>query len=176
MNRRDAGFTLVEAIASLAVLAILVTVGLPSFARLRERQQSATVISALVTHMQLARMAAVTYRDAAIMCPSGDMAACDAAGDWSLGWIVFVDRDGDRRPDPGDRILRGHGPVPRGIVLKGTRGRQQLRYQPDGRSAGSNLTIHVCNRNGEKAGAVVVNNGGRPRIERPAPGTPCPAA
>ena len=60
------------------------------------------------------------------------------------------------------------------LHIQSSSGRNHLRYLPDGRSAGSNLTIRICNQKGLLLGAVVVNNAGRPRTERARGDTPCP--
>ncbi|TDK26253.1 prepilin-type N-terminal cleavage/methylation domain-containing protein [Luteimonas aestuarii] len=175
MNRKDAGFTLIEAVVVMAVMVILLTIAVPSMASLLERQRAANAMTSLTTQMAQARMAAITYRKPTILCPSSDGQHCHPGGDWSLGWMLFLDRDNNRRPDPGDDLLRVDlQPRSQHLRLPGTRGRPYLRYLPDGRSAGTNLTINVCNRQGEKLGAVIVNNAGRPRTERPKVPTPCP--
>lgn len=175
MNRKDAGFTLIEAVVALAVATILVATAIPSFGGLAERQRASNAMSSLTTQMAQARMAAITYRRPAILCPSADGLACHPGGDWSMGWMLFLDRNDDRRPDAADDILRMDlTPRSRHLRLPGTRGRPHMRYLPDGRSAGTNLTIHVCNRHGQRLGAVIVNNAGRARTERPKQPTQCP--
>jgi type IV fimbrial biogenesis protein FimT len=175
MHRKDAGFTLVEAAVTLAIAGILAAIAVPLLARLMERQRVAAATTSLTTHMAQARMAAITYRSPAILCPSANGATCDGAGDWSNGWLLFLDRDNNRRPDAPDELLRMDlQPRTRHLRLPGTRGRPYLRYLPDGRSAGTNLTIHICTLKGEKLGAVIVNNAGRARTERTSPSTPCP--
>ncbi len=60
--------------------------------------------------MLLARSEAVRRGVTVTVCPSSDGAACSADGsvDWSAGWIVFTDLDGDSVFDSGtdDRIQR----------------------------------------------------------------------
>ena len=74
-----------------------------------------------------------------------------------------------------DEILRVDlEPTSRHLRVVSTVGRQQLRYLPDGRSAGTNLTISICNKGGELLGKVIVNNMGRPRSERPKRPAACP--
>jgi type IV fimbrial biogenesis protein FimT len=175
MNRKDAGFTLIEAVVVLAVATILVATAIPAFGGLVERQRASNAMTSLTTQMAQARMAAITYRRPAILCPSLDGLACHPGGDWSMGWMLFLDRNNDRRPDDADALLRVDlAPRSRHLRLPGTRGRPYLRYLPDGRSAGTNLTIHVCNRQGLRLGTVIVNNAGRARTERPGQPMPCP--
>ena len=40
-----------------------------------------------------------------------------AAPDWRRGWVVFVDRDGDRRPGDGEEVIMRHGPLAEGIAV-----------------------------------------------------------
>ncbi|MDI1252040.1 GspH/FimT family pseudopilin [Thermomonas sp.] len=174
--RHNAGFTLIETMISVSVLGILAGVAAPSFLELIEHQHASAAMSSLTTHMAQARMAAITYRRPAVLCPSTTGTSCDAGSDWSGGWMLFLDQDGNHQFDVTDEILRADlTPTSRHLRLPGTAGRPQLRYLPDGRSAGSNLTISVCNTKGDLLGKVIVNNGGRPRTETPKAATPCPA-
>ena len=89
--------------------------------------------------------------------------------------MLFLDDDGNRKPDANEEILRVDlDPTSRHLRVVSTIGRQQLRYLPDGRSAGTNLTISICNNQQQLLGKVIVNNMGRPRSQRPKAATPCP--
>ena len=176
MRDRDAGFTLIELIITMAVLAICAGVALPSLRSFMEQQRTLAAISSLTSHMALARMAAVTRNQRTVLCPSRNGNSCEAGTDWSTGWMLFLDEDGNRLPDSGDEVLRMDlEPTSRHLRVVSTRGRQQLRYLPDGRSAGTNLTISICNHRSEVLARVIVNNAGRPRSERPASPMACPA-
>ena len=175
MRDRDAGFTLIELIITMAVLAICAGVALPSLRSFMEQQRTLAAISSLTSHMSLARMAAVTRNQRTVLCPSRNGNSCEAGTDWSTGWMLFLDEDGNRQPDSGDEVLRVDlEPTSRHLRVVSTVGRQQLRYLPDGRSAGANLTISICNKAGDVLGRVIVNNMGRPRSERPKAPTSCP--
>lgn len=175
MRHRSAGFTLIELVTTVAVLAICTGVALPSFASLLEYQRSSAAITSLMAHMSLARMAAVSRNRRAVLCPSTDGMTCSSSLDWSAGWMLFVDDDGNRVPDIREDILRVDlQPTSRHLRVVSSSGRQQLRYLPDGRSAGSNLTLSICSRSGALLGQVIVNNMGRPRSERPKAPTACP--
>ena len=169
------GFTLVELIACVSVLSILTAIAAPSMAALMERQRAAAATNALVTQLAMARMAAISKRGISVLCPSRNGANCDAGSDWSGGWLLFIDRDGNRQPDHAQDIISADNtPLSRHLQLRSSAGRSQVRYRPDGSSAGSNLTVSICNRKGVLLSKVVVNNSGRARSERPAQPTPCP--
>ena len=83
------------------------------------------------------------------------------------------DPDGNRQPDLPQDILRDeNAPIHPSLRIVSSSGRVQLRYLPDGRSAGSNLTVRLC-REDKLMGRVIVNNGGRVRSERASGSTPC---
>ena len=173
--RRNAGFTLIELVTTLSVMTILASIAAPSFAGFVERQRASAAISSLMTHMALARMSAISRNRRAVLCPSSNGDECETSTDWSAGWMLFLDDDGNRTADASDEIIRVDlEPTSRHLRVISTTGRPQLRYLPDGRSAGANLTVSICNQDGELLGQVIVNNMGRPRSERPKAPTPCP--
>ena len=174
--RRSAGFTLIELATTMSVVAILAGIAAPSFAGFIERQRASAAITSLMSHMALARVAAISRNQRAVLCPTSDGAHCESSTDWSQGWMLFLDEDGNRMLDGSDEVVRVDlEPTSRHLRVASTTGRQQLRYLPDGRSAGTNLTISICNQTGNLLGSVIVNNMGRPRSERPKVKTPCPA-
>ncbi|MGB3391925.1 MAG: GspH/FimT family pseudopilin [Stenotrophomonas sp.] len=157
------------------VLSITAAIAAPSMGKLIERQRAVAANHKLITHLAQARMAAITRRTPAILCPSSNGKTCNADTNWGEGWLLFLDRDGNRQPDHRDDIvLADNTPTSRHLKLTSTTGRKQVRYLPDGRSAGSNLTISICNRKGDLLTAVVINNAGRARSTRPGKATACP--
>ena len=174
--RRNAGFTLIELVTTLSVVAILAGIAAPSFAGFVERQRASAAMNSLMTHMALARVAAITHNRRAVLCPSVDGEHCEVGTDWSAGWMLFMDDDGNHKPDATDEVVRVDlEPTSQHLRVISTTGRPQLRYLPDGRAAGTNLTVSICNQRRELLGQVIVNNMGRPRSERPKVPTPCPA-
>ena len=172
---RHAGVTLVEMIVSILVLSILAAIATPAMGNLLEQQRAVTATNALITQLATARMTAISRRTIAVFCPSVDGRRCDAGSDWSGGWLLFLDRDGNHQPDrPEDIVSTDNTPLSRHLQLNSSAGRTQVRYRPDGGSAGSNLTVSICNRKGHLLSRVVVNNSGRARSERTSKPTACP--
>lgn len=169
MEHRTSGFTLVEAATTVAIVALAISIGLPSFEGLLDRQRVATAVHLLSADMALARSAAIMRRQQVVLCP-GDASGCRPGGDWGGGWVVFADADRDREPDSTADLL-SVGQAHRDIAMPSTRA--YLRYQLDGRSAGTNLTVNVCMA-GQLHARVIANNTGRVRTERLDASTPCP--
>ena len=167
------GFTLVELIITLAIAGIGLVIGVPSYQGLVERQRASSAMHLLTAHMASARITAITYRIPTVVCPSDRAGGCRRDGDWSQGWLMFFDADGNRSPDVRQDILRDeNAPIHPSLRILSSSGRSQLRYLPDGRSAGSNISVRLC-REDVLLGTVVVNNVGRIRSETPDGSRPC---
>ncbi|MGZ5183357.1 MAG: GspH/FimT family pseudopilin [Ramlibacter sp.] len=109
---RQAGFSLIELLAVLAIAAILLAAGAPSLRQLIRVQQLKTAAGDLFAAIGLARAQALARGDVVSLLPKGAGGA-----DWRRGWTVFIDRDGDRAPGPGDLILAEHGPLADGMAV-----------------------------------------------------------
>jgi type IV fimbrial biogenesis protein FimT len=110
MARHD-GFTLLELLAVLAVAVIVLAVGAPALAELVRAQQIRTAAGDLFDALALARAQAMSRNEIVEVVPRDANRA-----DWASGWTVFVDRDSDHRPGPGDDIIATHGPLARGVT------------------------------------------------------------
>ncbi|MDO6610063.1 GspH/FimT family pseudopilin [Shewanella sp. 1_MG-2023] len=82
------GFTLVELMVTVAVAAILLTVGVPSLVSLYEGQRANSNISKINSSMQFARSQAVSYGSRVSVCPFNGT-SCDS--DWTQGFSIFID-------------------------------------------------------------------------------------
>ena len=164
MDARAGGMTLIELIMAIAVAAILITVAAPALAELMQRQRVRLLAQELHYSLAYARNVAIHESRRVVMCPSEDGEICLPSPDWHAGWIVFVDDDEDREHDPGERLLRVTQAAAPTIRVSAPRSRRRIRYLPDGRSPGSNLTMTVCDTTGvAPPRAVIVSNTGRPR-------------
>ncbi|WP_144210079.1 GspH/FimT family pseudopilin [Shewanella donghaensis] len=82
------GFTLVELMVTVAIAAILLTVGVPSLVSLYEGQRANSNISKINSSIQFARSQAVSYGSRVSICPFNGT-SCDS--DWTNGFSVFID-------------------------------------------------------------------------------------
>jgi len=177
MHEKMNGFTLVELTAVTAVFVILAAIVAPSTARFVDHTRSSAALSNLRVDMALARTNAIMRRMQVVVCPreAGEL-SCRNGGDWSEGWLVFLDPDRDRQPGAPDDLLQvREAPGRNRNLLSLASNRDYLRYQSDGRAAGANLTLQACAR-GRFTGTLTINNVGRVRSEAPASDEPCPFA
>ena len=106
MRNRNTGFTLVELLITVALVAIVLGLGVPSFQSTVLNNRLTTQANALVAGLQFARSEAVKRSRRVTVCRSADGTSCAASGGWDQGWIVFLDADDDGDWDAGEDILR----------------------------------------------------------------------
>jgi len=106
------GFGLVELVITVAIIAILATIALPSFAYTIRSSRVRTEANDFVSALNLARNEAITRSRNVTICAAdtrvGVPTSCGAATDWQHGWIVFLDQTSSGTPGAFDAadILR----------------------------------------------------------------------
>lgn len=179
MKRRTGGFTLIETMTALAIVAITATIGLPAFNGVLQRTRTTTALHLLTSTLASARSTAVMRRQPVSVCPSRDQRSCRSDGVWEQGWIVFVDAQRTGQPGSAADILRVAEALNGNLILRATTGRDRARFQPDGRSTGSTLTLTLCSAAEQRRplSQIKLNNWGRARTLRtPESGADCAAA
>lgn len=86
---KEAGFTLMELMVTIALAVILITVAVPSFIDIIRNNRLATQTNELVTALTLARSEAVKRAARVAVRP------WSTATGWTSGWAVTLDLDGD---------------------------------------------------------------------------------
>ena len=165
--RNYRGLTLVELLISISLMAVLLASAAPGYRQFVERQQAAGLHNRLMAQFAFARSQAILQRANTVLCPSDlSQERCRAGGDWGERWLVFVDSNGNLQRDNNETVLSvDAADLPSGWRLVSSAYRPRVRYRPNGMAPGSNLSIRLC-KGSAPYSAIVMNNAGRPRIDR----------
>lgn len=171
------GFTLTELLVVLAIAAILLAVAMPSLRQLIERQRLRATANDLFSAIDLTRSQAITRGRRVTMAPA------DPQGiDWRRGWVVFVDKNENRRPDADEEVIFEQGPVAPGVSIRygfsASPGTAYIAYNSAGRScsATNSLAAHwgsLAVMLGEQARNIKINMLGRVRLCDPQKDADC---
>lgn len=153
------GFTLMEMLITVAIVAILIGVALPSFRESMIRTNVTQTGNDLVLDLNTARAEAVKR--------GFNVAVIARTGNWSAGWDIRADANGDGSyTGPLDVLIRAHDAIdPLYLVLGGPRGgggASQVVYNATGSVNGGAYDLVVCrlkNSNAMNRAVLVENNG-----------------
>ncbi|SDW80947.1 type IV fimbrial biogenesis protein FimT [Pseudomonas syringae] len=155
---KHAGFTLVELLIVVALIAILANIATPSFKELIESNRGLATAQELASGIRSARVAAIT-RNRIVTIHAIEQ-------DWSNGWRIILDTDG-KGPDENDLLLieRANGGETR--VVGNRKVAEHLSFNGLGNLRNrTNGTLHVCANDQPVSNyRVIVAATGRVRIE-----------
>lgn len=141
--RRTSGFTLVELMVTLSVLAILITVAVPSFDSLMETQRAKSVSTDIYLALAKTRSEATKRNASVTLSPKN--------GTWSDGWQIINPSDGS--------VLEDHGAT-NGVAVTGP---ANVIYRSSGRIQGSTTSFAIASTGSAAvARCITVDSSGRP--------------
>ena len=97
------GFTLLELMVVVVVVVILAAVALPSFESSLRLNRVNTLTNVLIASLSMARSEAIRSHYPMGVCASSDGRSCGT--NWSNGWIVWRDTNGNSALDNGEDVL-----------------------------------------------------------------------
>lgn len=170
----QSGFTLIEALVALAIVAVLSALAVPSLASFGERMNLGTFTDDVLAHLHLARGEAIKRRGRVALCKSADGETCAGAGGWEQGWIVFHDADNNGMRTDGELVVERMGALPAGWRLTGNSSlARYISYHPSGTTryvsgAFQAGTLTLCRQSAWPTHGVqiVLNAAGRPRTNK----------
>lgn len=162
------GFSILEGLTTLLLVAIAIAAGTPSFNGSLERSRSSADVRTLIASLNLARTMALAHSEVTTLCASASGMDCD--GEWSQGTLLFSDRNDNRLLDDGDELLE------RGVALRaGARltwrasgGRNNyIRFSRSGAAKEfGTFTYCAASKQAQTGKMIVLNRMGRVRIAK----------
>ena len=154
---RPCGFTVIELVVTITVMAILAAVGVPSLRSFLQNNRNSSQAQSLILMLATARNEALK-RDVAAgitVCPSADRQNCDPTGNWAEAWII---------PDP---VTPANPPLQVGVPLSASNtiteatGQTAVVFLPSG-AVVAPVAFRICDARGSAfAREFEVNQSGR---------------
>ena len=172
-TQSDNGFTLVELMVTLAVAAILLTVGIPSFQSMMRDNRLANFTNQMILTLNFARSEAI--KQGGGLNGKLRVTVRKIEPNWENGWTVFLDYpnpnygtndnldvNSDGKPD--EIVLRQYEALPANFTLRGNNNfTNYVSFQPNGSS--SNGSFAICeNLNIKPSRLITISNPGRIRL------------
>lgn len=162
------GFTLLELIAVVALVAILLTIGVPTFREIQRNSHLITQVNQIILALNLARSEAIKRAARITICKSNDEINCSTTASWSDGWIVFTDTATIGSLDGSDTLIRAWSRLKQGFSLTaGVNFTNYVSYLASGESRGSpdnNDTFTLCDDETKKGRQIIINPAGHFRV------------
>jgi type IV fimbrial biogenesis protein FimT len=129
---KQGGFTLTELIVVMAIVAILLGIGVPSYRYITTSYRISAEVNDLLGALMYARSEAIKEGQFVTVCVTVNGKNCSGNNSWDRGWLVFSNPN--TAPQPPGAILRIHG------TFKGA--------TPDSFSADNGVSAVTYNREG----------------------------
>lgn len=179
---RQTGLTMIELLITLAVLAILLAIGIPSFEGLMASTRVTNTTNELLSAFAQTRSEAIRRGQRVTICISANGIQCTNAGNWEQGWIIFSDatRAGNvANVDAGEIVIHNNRVSLTGITIQGAAALPRyISFSSDGQSrtlAGAIQTgnIEVCSTSSalsdnNRARRLQINASGQVVMTQPA--------
>lgn len=165
------GWTLLEALVVLALMAALTALAAPALTQFRQKHQMQSQGERLLASLMLARSEALRRQQRVTLCVRGSDERCASEGSWGQGWLVFVDANDNASLDAQEQVLQVQGGVPVFLKLQGNAMvNRYVSFGAQGRSqtttgAFQAGTLTLCRPGQTDIWRVVINAVGKPRLE-----------
>ena len=159
------GFTLIELIVTTAIMAIMVSVGVPSFKSIMDNHEASISLSTLRRTLQKTRTIALQTAQSALVCPIENKRC---VSDWSLPLSIFNDLNNNFTLDDGEQLhIQVSNGVNHGYWQKKKANQSYIKFSPLGHAYGSATTFLYCSnsKNEKVAKQLVINFQGRIRTD-----------
>lgn len=167
--KRNKGFTLIELVVTIAIGAIVLTMGIPSFQNVILNNRIITQTNTFIGALTLARTEAIKNGTNTTICISDNGTNCSGT-DWKFGWIVFSDPNASQSADSSDdNIWLVVGKLKGDNELSYNRNLTAITFNARGLpSTGfQNGSFNLYDNRGVEYGrSIVMSSTGRARVEK----------
>jgi type IV fimbrial biogenesis protein FimT len=174
---KQRGFTLLELMTTISVVALLVSIGLPSMTSVVRSNRIVADTNELVATIYMARSEAMNDVVQVTICKSSDQVNCDNGASWQDGWIVFADTDEDEVRDllgTPETLIYAHEKLSGSNTLQSASFGNWIAFRPNGMAIGSTANAGVfslCHSGSSYGRDISVNRTGSPSVAQAGEGS-----
>ena len=165
LGHRQRGFSLLELMFALSVLAILLGLSVPPFVSVIRNNRVISQNNEFIGALNYARSEAVRRNESVTLCSSTNGTGCSTTTVWGTGWITFVDLNANGTLDGAEVVMQVSPPVISGFTLDSTTGSlNNVRFQGNGmlgNAAGGSFRLQKTGCSGLYARTTSVDVRGR---------------
>lgn len=173
------GFTLIELMVTIAIVAVLLGLSIPSFSALVHGSRIKSVSSDLVSSINLAKLESIKRQTRITICASNNTdqsdPVCDkSAGNiWGTGWILFKDSGVVGKIDDDDEIINVYSFSGKNVNLSSDTFNRYASFLPGNLVSGNNGSsgeINICivdsNVDFDNKRIISINASGRVHVKK----------
>lgn len=140
------GFTLIEVLVVVSIIAILAAIAAPSFKSQIQSSSMTSAVNNFLTDMRFARSEAIRRGGGVVLCrsdaPEATQPTCGSGSTlgWESGWIIFHDLNGNSQRASTEPLLRAQAAITSVNTIAESGAATKFEFTATGRLKASGLT------------------------------------
>lgn len=163
-RRVERGFSLIELMIAIGIVAITAVIAVPSFIGTTNRYKAMSEVSGFAGDLGFARSEAIKQGSSVTICVSSDGVTCLAANNWEQGWIMFSDPNANKTVGT---IIRRQKSFTTSDTFIADNSASSITYSRDGFTIGLpgtgvvTVTLHTTPTDNQTTQCVAISKTGR---------------
>lgn len=159
-------FTLVEVMIVIVLVAIFAALAVPSYRAIVQNNRVVALSSEFTVAFHYARSEAIKRGEGVSVCASANASqtACGTAGNWTNGWIVFIDSDENGVLASANDRIQVHAVLPTGSTITTTSPRVTFDSTGFATSGASSFALAAADCTGNNARQLAVTSTGNVNV------------
>lgn len=157
------GFTIIELMAVVAILAIMLLIVIPTSTRMLNNNRMTSQANDFLAALSLARSEAVKRGSQVVVCVSSNQTSC-TLGDFEDGWLMYEDSNADGTLTVGETTIQVGQALSGNATLRPTSGAGSIVFNRFGRAAAQDNFI-LCWKSDREGRDISITRTGRAEVD-----------